>query len=86
LVDELFERFLTELPTYLQAIEAHEAERNWPALAAAAHRLHGATAICGVPALNHVVASLEQAANDAQDDSIPTLMQALRHEISELLG
>ena len=85
LVDELFSRFLTELPNHLQTIERHAATRDWPAVAAAAHRLHGATAICGVPALNHAVAALERAAHDAQDLAMPMLLQKLRDAISELL-
>ncbi|MCB1859751.1 MAG: response regulator [Gammaproteobacteria bacterium] len=86
LADELFSRFLVELPGQIAEIRKHARNREWQNLAVAAHKLHGATAICGVPALNHLLKKLQTAAREGAEDMInPGLISAIDSEAKKLL-
>ena len=69
-MEKLFNRFITELPEQMESIRQCRKNRDWTALTKAVHQLHGATAICGVPAMNHLVEALENAAHNEQEKEI----------------
>lgn len=62
LARELLRAFLQELPEHLATLRASWQRGDWRGLRDAAHRLHGATAYCGVPALKRATQQLELAA------------------------
>ncbi|MCP4289082.1 MAG: response regulator [Gammaproteobacteria bacterium] len=86
LVEELFRRFISELPMQLESIRQCQINQDWPALANAAHKLHGATAICGVPAMNDLVSLLENAAHSGTEDEISRLLNEMEREAVTLLS
>ncbi|WP_428623953.1 ATP-binding protein [Sedimenticola sp.] len=88
---EMLKKFMKGLPQQIDLLETHQTDRDWHALGEVAHRLHGACAVCGVPALKAAVSDLEQAAIQEDIDSIPCLIQQVNAqakllcESSELL-
>ena len=56
--DDMFEAFMRELPGEVSAIIGHFNASDWDRLWETVHRLHGASSICGVPALNAVIVKL----------------------------
>ncbi len=86
LAETLFNRFLVELPEQLDEIRQHALKTEWQQLAAATHKLHGATAICGVPALNNMLEKLEIAAHNQAQDKIHSLLSDIEEESKKLLS
>lgn len=86
LMETLFNRFIEELPGQLESIRRCAANRDWPGLAKVVHRLHGATAICGVPAMNRLVEALEKAAHNGHENEITGLLNELEREAALLLS
>lgn len=84
LARELFASFTHGLAGELETISRHGRAENWPALAEAAHRLRGATAYCGVPALDHALQQLERAAQSAALDRIRTGLLEVELEAERL--
>lgn len=85
-METLFNRFIEELPGQLESIRRCAANRDWPGLAKVVHRLHGATAICGVPAMNRLVEALEKAAHNGHENEITGLLNELEREAALLLS
>ena len=56
---KLFNILLAELPGNLQNIHQAFDQQDWDAMWHEAHKLHGATAVCAVPALQEAVSQLE---------------------------
>lgn len=73
---DMFTSFLVDLPTQVALIKEHFSAKNWKALGEVAHRLHGASAVCGVPALKFAVSSLEHVANNENE---PEILDALHY-------
>ncbi|WP_275099325.1 ATP-binding protein [Sedimenticola hydrogenitrophicus] len=81
---EMFRKFMDDLPQQMALLEKHRENHDWPALGEVAHRLHGACAVCGVPALKAAVSELELAAGKADVDNISTRMQRVRTGCQQL--
>jgi two-component system sensor histidine kinase BarA len=81
---EMFRKFMDDLPQQMALLEKHRENHDWPALGEVAHRLHGACAVCGVPALKAAVSELELAAGKADVDNIATRMQRVRTRCQQL--
>jgi two-component system sensor histidine kinase BarA len=81
---EMFRKFMDDLPQQMALLEKHRENHDWPALGEVAHRLHGACAVCGVPALKAAVSELELAAGEADVDNIATRMQRVRTRCQQL--
>jgi two-component system sensor histidine kinase BarA len=62
LAAELFETLLAQLPAETDLLRSLLAESDWPGIDELAHRLRGASAYCGVPALDAALAELSMAA------------------------
>ncbi len=58
---------------------------NADQLIATVHRMHGSSAVCGVPALNDVVQRLEEALNKQQDELVADLLIQLEDTVESLL-
>ena len=85
LVEKLFNKFLAELPAQMALIKQLQQRQDWLALTKTVHQLHGATAICGVPAMNQLVEQLEKASHNLQESAITELLDSLEQEVAALL-
>lgn len=85
LEEELYRRFLASFPVELNAMHRHYHDRNWTALTGSAHRLHGASAVCAVQALERLAGKLEQAADGAEVDRVEKLLQQIDRESRRLV-
>ncbi len=79
LAEELFAMLRRDLEARLEEIRARAAQGDLSGLRDAAHRLHGATHYCGVPALRQAVHTLEEAATQGPvEDAMQQLEAAVR--------
>lgn len=67
---DMFASFIADLPKQMTLMNTHFEEKNWKALGEVAHRLHGACAVCGVPALRAAVSNLEHIAESENETEI----------------
>ena len=77
LADEMFRKFMDDLPQQVALLEQHQANSDWDSLGEVAHRLHGACAVCGVPALKAAVYNLERSAQQREPDDIAAYMRSV---------
>jgi HPt (histidine-containing phosphotransfer) domain-containing protein len=85
LAEELLTAFVKELPPQYATICRLFRAQDWAELRETAHRLLGATAYCGVPALKQAARRLEQAARHRQDwQTISGYVDSLGYEIERL--
>ncbi len=84
LAEQLFQRFLEELPVHLSRLTENSSNGQWRQVAEEAHRLQGGTAICGVPHLHRLAARLEQAAQEGREEEVDALLAELAREADAL--
>jgi two-component system sensor histidine kinase BarA len=85
IADKLFAQFLTELPAALKEIRDSHQRQDWSGLWQHTHRLHGAAAVCGVPALHFALNVLQQAVKAEQPLAIEDALVDVQHETDRLL-
>ena len=85
LADKMFSALQIELPQQLDAMQKQAADNNWDELWNITHRIHGSTAICGVPALNQAVADLEQAIKTGTAEEKHHNLKQVANEIDRVL-
>ena len=80
LAEDLFAMLRGDLETRLEEIRTLAARADLEGLRNAAHRLHGATHYCGVPALRQAVRELERAsaAGEPVDKALAAVEKAAR--------
>ena len=83
---KLFEELCRELPSSLSELRACFAARNWSELWQLSHRLHGASAVCGVPALYHAMGELQRAVWLEDESSVDSLLGRVANEIDLVLA
>jgi two-component system sensor histidine kinase BarA len=83
--EKLFMTLLEQLPEYLDSARQQVSNRNWQKLWDVLHKLHGATSVCGVPALNNAVKNLQQFIEKQDYHSIDAGLKKLNQEASRLL-
>lgn len=86
LANEMFDCFLDELPGMLQEIMQHHEAKAWQQLRDTAHRLHGSSAVCGVPRIHAMIAKLEGAAEDQQTEATDRLIDQVTAEVDQLMS
>ena len=84
LADELFERFLGSLDGELATLRDCAARGAWNELRDYAHRLSGASAVCGVPVINALIGRLERVAPQGDKKKIDALVAEISAEIDLL--
>jgi two-component system sensor histidine kinase BarA len=67
---ELIGTLVAGLPDDLSELDGLLAAADWSGIDAAVHRMRGATAYCGVPALDRALCELSLAAKSAERDRI----------------
>ena len=86
LAKELFQMLLAELPELLgklkTAIVANDRQAMWDH----AHKIHGSTAYCGVPALRGVIAEMEILIKAGDNENIENQLHRVDTEIQRLLA
>lgn len=85
IADKLFRQFIDELPDSLAEIVRSYHKQDWAALWQHTHRLHGAAAVCGVPALHFSLNLLQQAVKAEQALAIEEGLELLEKETQRLL-
>ena len=83
---KLFEELCHELPSSLSELRVCFAARNWSELWQLSHRLHGASAVCGVPALYHALGELQRAVWLEDEASVDSLLDRVANEIDLVLA
>ncbi len=82
---KLFEELRRELPTTIDALRHNLTENNWSELWQLSHRLHGASAVCGVPALYHALGELQPAITLEDDSAVSMLLERVIHEAQRII-
>jgi two-component system sensor histidine kinase BarA len=86
IAEKLFDQFITELPDAMQQIQESYAKKDWTGLWQHTHRLHGAAAVCGVPALHFAINQLQLAVKAEQLLAIEEALELLKKETENLLA
>jgi len=84
--DKLLAKLVEQLPDYLDSVISKYKEKDWPQLWQILHKLHGATAVCGVPALNNVVINLQKHITNADYLLISDEVEKLRIAIENIIN
>ncbi len=84
LARKLFSAFLESMEPHWQEIRQRHQAADWVELRNSSHRLHGAAAYCGVPAIKAASRELELAAGAGALTEINRCMQSLEREIERL--
>ena len=83
--DKLLTKLVQQLPDYLESVVNKYKDKDWPQLWQVLHKLHGATAVCGVPELNHVVINLQKHITNADYLLISDEIDKLRIAAGKLI-
>ncbi len=84
LADSIFIQFMQELPRHLDVLRKAHKTFQYAKIKERSHLLHGATAVCGVPAINAMVDKLERIALDKDDEKIKALFIQIEKEVNKL--
>jgi len=80
IANRLFEELRAELPTSIADLRENLRHRNWSELWQLSHRLHGAAAVCGVPALCHALGDLQPAIALEDEPSVTVLLDEVAEQ------
>lgn len=86
LAKDLFQMLIAELPELLAKLKQALADNNNQALWDHAHKIHGSTAYCGVPALKAAAHSLEQLIKDEMVSEYFAGVEIIDAEIERLIS
>jgi two-component system sensor histidine kinase BarA len=81
----LFEELRAELPATVATLRSSLANHDWPELWQMSHRLHGAAAVCGVPALYHALGELQPAIGLEDEPTVSVLLGHVEHEAQRVI-
>ena len=82
---KLFDELRTELPTTVATLRMHLEAKDWDELWQLVHRLHGASAVCGVPALYHALGDLQPAITLEDEPIVSTLLERVAQEAERVI-
>ena len=83
--DKLFSELRADLPRAIGELRDTLHEADWSELWQLAHRLHGAAAVCGVPALYHALGELQPAISLEDEPSVSVLLDRVENEVRRLM-
>lgn len=84
IADKLFTQLLEELPESIAAFHERFHQRDWKEMWQLVHRLHGAAAVCGVPALHQALDQLQRIIKNEQGEEIAHHLSAVQKEADKL--
>ena len=82
---QLFKQMIDLLPDYLQKIDLYSSKQEWDELWQSLHKLHGAASVCGVPALNNAINSLQKKVKNADYFSVEMGIETIKTEAYRLI-
>ncbi|MCU7916748.1 MAG: response regulator [Candidatus Thiodiazotropha sp. (ex Dulcina madagascariensis)] len=85
LADEMFNQLCTELPQQLAQIDTYMVDLDWANLKEIAHKIHGSTSSCGVPALDYAVHRFESVCSSIDSENLHDEYRKLKQEVKRLL-
>jgi two-component system sensor histidine kinase BarA len=77
---KLFGELRAELPATIASLRNQLEKRDWSELWQLSHRLHGAAAVCGVPALYHALGELQPAITLEDEAAVSALLERVARE------
>ncbi|MGB5200292.1 MAG: response regulator [Sedimenticolaceae bacterium] len=86
IADRLFRELRAELPVAIEGLQSKLAERDWSELWQLSHRLHGAAAVCGVPALYHALNDLQPAITLEDEATVSLLLERVDREAQRIIA
>ncbi|MCP5299593.1 MAG: response regulator [Chromatiaceae bacterium] len=86
IADKLFTELRDDLPQSIDELKRTLQDRDWGELWQLAHRLHGAAAVCGVPALYHALADLQPAISLEDEVAASMLLERVDRESRRIAG
>ena len=84
IADKLFAALCGELPETIETMHASLQRRDWSELWQMSHRLHGAAAVCGVPALYHALEDLQPAVALEDETAVELLLEQVTLQAQRL--
>jgi two-component system sensor histidine kinase BarA len=84
LAQDLLTALMRGLPAELDNLDRRRRSEDWSALSHAAHRMRGATAYCGVPALDNALQQLEHATQSGVVERIDAHLRDVMDEAARL--
>jgi len=84
IASKLFDELRAELPDTLAQLRSGLQQSEWSELWQVAHRLHGAAAVCGVPALYHALGDLLPAISLEDEPTASVLLDRVAHEVQRV--
>ncbi|MCB1790592.1 MAG: response regulator [Gammaproteobacteria bacterium] len=84
IASKLFSELRNDLPGSVDELKQKVGERDWPELWQLAHRLHGAAAVCGVPALYRTLADLQPAISLEDEAAVKVLLERIEYEAGRI--
>jgi two-component system sensor histidine kinase BarA len=85
IAEKLFEEFRAELPKTLNDMRGHLTDNDWSELWQLSHRLHGAAAVCGVPAFYHALGDLQPAITLEDEPTVGVLLERVEQEAKRII-
>jgi len=86
LAKDLMQMLIAELPELLAKLRQALADKDHTALWDHAHKIHGSTAYCGVPALKAAAHELEQLIKDKIEAGLVNGVERVASEIDRLIA
>ena len=80
---ESIEMFLQQTPEILQSISASIEEKNWPAVASAAHKIKANLGFFGMPVCKEIIQEIEHGAKHGAPD--PEILISKFKEVQDLI-
>jgi len=82
---KLFEELRDELPATIELLRDTLQNRDWSELWQLSHRLHGAAAVCGVPALYHALGDLQPAIALEDEPTVYVLLDKVAEQAQRII-
>ncbi len=82
---KLFEELRAELPASVEVLRRHLDDNDWAELWQLSHRLHGAAAVCGVPAFHHALGDLQPAISLEDQTTVAMLLERVEQEAQRII-
>jgi two-component system sensor histidine kinase BarA len=86
IANRLFNEMRRDLPHAIDDLQTSFATRNWSEMWQLSHRLHGAAAVCGVPALHYALGELQPAVALEDEVAVSLLLAQTVAEIDRILA
>jgi two-component system sensor histidine kinase BarA len=84
--NELLGQLIRQIPEYLVRINRNQEEENWEQLWQTLHKLHGAVAVCGTPALKKAINQLQKRIKNTDYLNIEKHVSNIKNQADALIN